>query len=185
MPKSPLTKLTYQKFAWSVLGFMVLVILWGAFVRATHSGAGCGSHWPLCNGTVIPFEPRIETVIEFIKADAWTHLEQARDRGDRYDVIILDPPKLAKSRGQIDAALRGYHGLNTLALQILEPGGLLATCSCSGLVTRIDFEGALAEAALSANRSLRIIESRGAAPDHPISVHCPESEYLKCALCLA
>ena len=65
MPKSPLTKLTYQKFAWSVLGFMVLVILWGAFVRATHSGAGCGSHWPLCNGTVIPFEPRIETVIEF------------------------------------------------------------------------------------------------------------------------
>ena len=123
--------------------------------------------------------------IEFIKADAWSHLEQARDRGDRYDVIVLDPPKLAKSRGQIDAALRGYHGLNTLALQLLEPGGLLATCSCSGLVTRVDFEGALAEVALSANRSLRIIESRGAAPDHPISISCPESEYLKCVLCLA
>ena len=65
MTKSLLTKLTFHKFAWGVLGFMVLVILWGAFVRATHSGAGCGSHWPLCNGTVIPFEPRIETVIEF------------------------------------------------------------------------------------------------------------------------
>ena len=123
--------------------------------------------------------------IEFAKSDAWSYLEQARDRGDRYDVIVLDPPKLAKSRGQVDAALRGYHGLNTLALQCLHPGGLLATCSCSGLVSREDFEGALAEAALSANRSLRIIESRGAAPDHPISVHCPESEYLKCVLCLA
>lgn len=65
MTKSLLTKLTFHKFAWLVLGFMVLVILWGAFVRATHSGAGCGSHWPLCNGEVIPFEPRIETVIEF------------------------------------------------------------------------------------------------------------------------
>lgn len=123
--------------------------------------------------------------IEFHKSDAWTFLEQARDRGERFNVIILDPPKLAKSRGQIDAALRGYHGLNTLALNVLEPGGLLATCSCSGLVTRDDFLGALAEAALSAERPLRIIESRGAAPDHPISVHCPESEYLKCVLCLA
>ncbi len=120
----------------------------------------------------------------FVKADAWTFLEQARKRGDRYDVVILDPPKLAKSRTQLDAALRGYHGLNSLALDVLEPGGLLATCSCSGLVQRMDFETVLAEAALSTNRPLRIIESRGAAPDHPISVHCPESGYLKCVLCL-
>lgn len=120
----------------------------------------------------------------FVKSDAWTFLEQARNRGDRYDVVILDPPKLAKARGQIDAALRGYHGLNTLALSVLEPGGLLATCSCSGLVSRMEFEGVLADAALSADRPLRIIYSRGAAPDHPVSVHCPESGYLKCVLCL-
>ncbi len=120
----------------------------------------------------------------FIKSDAWTYLEQARERGERYDVIILDPPKLAKARNQIDGALRGYHGLNKLALGLLEPGGLLATCSCSGLVTRDEFEGVLADAALSADRPLQIIESRGAAPDHPVSVHCPESAYLKCVMCL-
>ena len=120
----------------------------------------------------------------FVKADAWTFLEQARDRGDRFDVIILDPPKLAKARNQIDAALRGYHGLNSLALSVLEPEGLLATCSCSGLVSRHEFEDVLADAALSTNRPLRIIESRGAAPDHPVSIHCPESAYLKCVLCL-
>ncbi len=120
----------------------------------------------------------------FIKSDAWAYLEQARTRGERYDVIILDPPKLAKARNQIDGALRGYHGLNTLALDLLEPGGLLATCSCSGLVTREEFEGVLSDAALSADRPLKIIESRGAAPDHPVSVHCPESAYLKCVMCL-
>lgn len=120
----------------------------------------------------------------FVKSDAWTYLEQARQRGDRYDVVILDPPKLAKSRAQLAAALRGYHGLNSLALDVLEPGGLLATCSCSGLVQRMDFETVLAEAALSTDRPLRIIQSRGAAPDHPVSVHCPESGYLKCVLCL-
>ena len=121
----------------------------------------------------------------FVKSDAWTYLEQARQRGERYDVVILDPPKLAKARGQIDAALRGYHGLNTMALGVLELGGLLATCSCSGLVSRMEFEGVLTDAALSADRPLRIIDSRGAAPDHPVSVHCPESGYLKCILCLA
>lgn len=121
----------------------------------------------------------------FVKADAWTYLEQARTRGERYDVIILDPPKLAKARNQIDGALRGYHGLNTLALGMLEPEGVLATCSCSGLVTRDEFEGVLSDASLSADRPLQIIESRGAAPDHPVSVHCPESAYLKCVVCLA
>lgn len=120
----------------------------------------------------------------FVKSDAWTYLEQARDRGERFDVVILDPPKLAKARNQIDSALRGYHGLNTLALGVLEPNGVLATCSCSGLVSRNEFEGVLADAAISADRPLRLIESRGAAPDHPVSIHCPESAYLKCVLCL-
>ena len=120
----------------------------------------------------------------FVKSDAWAYLEQARDRGERFDVVILDPPKLAKARNQIDSALRGYHGLNTLALGVLEPNGVLATCSCSGLVSRNEFEGVLADAAISADRPLRLIESRGAAPDHPVSIHCPESAYLKCVLCL-
>lgn len=120
--------------------------------------------------------------ITLVKSDAWKYLEQAHDRGARYDVIILDPPKLAKSRNSVDSALRGYHGLNTLALKLLNPNGVLATCSCSGLVSRNEFENVLAEAALSSDRPLRIIETRGAASDHPISIHCPESEYLKCII---
>ncbi|RLS52288.1 MAG: class I SAM-dependent rRNA methyltransferase [Planctomycetota bacterium] len=123
--------------------------------------------------------------VTFEKADAYRFLEQAIQRGERYDVIVLDPPKMAKAREQIDSALRGYHGLNTLALRVLAEGGVLATCSCSGLIDRGQFESVLAEAALSANRRLRIIDSRGAAPDHPVSVHCPESAYLKCVLTLA
>ncbi len=123
--------------------------------------------------------------VTFQKADAYRFLEQAIERGDRYDVIVLDPPKMAKAREQIDSALRGYHGLNSLALRVLAEGGLLATCSCSGLVDRSQFESVLADAALSADRRLRIIDSRGAAPDHPVSVFCPESAYLKCVLALA
>src|ERR1700731_4669983 len=55
----------FRRFAWCVLAWNILVVLWGAYVRATGSGAGCGSHWPLCNGEVVPVAPRIETIIEF------------------------------------------------------------------------------------------------------------------------
>ena len=76
--------------------------------------------------------------------------------------------------------LRGYHGLNRMALELLESGGFLVTCSCTGHVSRAQFEEVLARAAQSARRRVQILEMRGPAPDHPVDANCPESAYLKC-----
>jgi 23S rRNA (cytosine1962-C5)-methyltransferase len=117
------------------------------------------------------------------RADAFQALERLRDAGEQFDSVVLDPPKLARTRAALPQALRAYHSLNRLAVSVLKPGGLLVTCSCSGLVTREDFEQTLADVAIQSGRTLRVLEARGAAPDHPISPFCPENEYLKCYFC--
>ena len=81
-------------------------------------------------------------------------------------------------------ALRGYRGLNELAVKCLEPGGILVTCSCTGRVTRAMFEGVLGGVEASTGRRIRIIENRGQAGDHPVSPTCPETGYLKCVVCV-
>lgn len=118
--------------------------------------------------------------IRFEKSDAFSALERLRDAGEKFDLVALDPPKLARHAKGVAEALRGYHSLNRLALDVLAPGGILVSCSCTGHVLREQFEDMLAQAASSARRSLQILEARGAAPDHPVSVHCPETGYLKC-----
>ncbi len=120
--------------------------------------------------------------IEFEKADVFKALEALNAAGRRFDAVVLDPPKLARHAQGAAEALRAYHSLNRLALGVLEPGGVLITCSCSGHVSREMFAGMLAEAAVSSGRSLQVLESRGAAPDHPVSVLCPETAYLKCCI---
>lgn len=117
------------------------------------------------------------------RSDGFKALERLRDAGEQFDTVILDPPKLARTRAALRQALRAYHSLNALAVSVLKPGGLLVTCSCSGLVTREDFELMLLDVAIQSGRALRILESRGAAADHPISPSCPENEYLKCYFC--
>ena len=119
----------------------------------------------------------------FEKSDAFKALEQLAADGERFDTVILDPPKLTRHRSGLNKALRGYFSLNRLAFDVLHPGGLLVTCSCSSLVSRKDFEHMLATVSLRANRPLQILESRGQAPDHPTSVHCLENNYLKCYVC--
>jgi 23S rRNA (cytosine1962-C5)-methyltransferase len=81
------------------------------------------------------------------------------------------------------AALKGYRRLNLAAIRVLAPGGILATCSCSGLVDRHAFLEVLGLVAEESGRSIQILEQRGQAPDHPVSAACPESDYLKCFLC--
>ncbi len=103
--------------------------------------------------------------------------------GETFDSVILDPPKLTRHRAGIVKALRGYHSLNELAVKVLRPGGILITCSCSGLVGRDDFVAMLADVSQRSARPIQILELRGQAPDHPISVHCLESGYLKCYIC--
>ncbi|MGE5193667.1 MAG: class I SAM-dependent rRNA methyltransferase [Deltaproteobacteria bacterium] len=120
--------------------------------------------------------------IRFEKSDAFKALEALRGAGERFDVVVLDPPKLARHSRGVPEALRGYHSLNRLAIEVLADDGILVTCSCTGYVEREMFENMLAEAALSAKRRLQILEARGAAADHPTSVTCRETDYLKCCI---
>ena len=97
--------------------------------------------------------------------------------------MVLDPPKFARSRGTVDEALRAYHRLNRLGVELLEPGGILVTCSCSGHVAREDFLLMLSGVAQQTRRDMQVLEQRGAAPDHPVAATCLETEYLKCFIC--
>jgi len=96
--------------------------------------------------------------------------------------VVLDPPRFARSRKGIPSALKGYSRLNEAAVNILAPGGILLTCSCSGRVTREDFQGVLAGVAARTGRSIQLLEVGGQAADHPVSASCPESSYLKAVL---
>jgi 23S rRNA (cytosine1962-C5)-methyltransferase len=118
--------------------------------------------------------------IRFEKGDAFKALEALRGAGERFDLVVLDPPKLARHARGVSEALRGYHSLNRLAMEVLADDGILVTCSCTGHVERSMFENMLAEAARSAKRRLQFLEVRGAAADHPTSVTCGETDYLKC-----
>lgn len=120
---------------------------------------------------------------EYLAGDAFQILRYYRDEGIQFDTIILDPPKFAHSRRDIDRATRGYKDLNWLALRIVRPGGVLATFSCSGLISAGLFQKVLFAAAVDANRHVQIIQPLGQAADHPIALTFPESAYLKGLLC--
>lgn len=119
----------------------------------------------------------------FEVADAFESLDELAARGERFGAVILDPPKFTRSRKNLNSALRAYHRINRMAVELLEPGGILVTCSCSGAVTREDFLLMLAGVAQQSRRDIQVLEQRGAAPDHPVSATCLESEYLKCFIC--
>ena len=105
-----------------------------------------------------------------------------KDHEETYDVVIVDPPALAKSRAKVGAALRAYRDLNARAMARVRPGGLLATSSCSGLVSAAAWRETLREGAHKAGKSLQIISQGSQAPDHPILAAMPETEYLKFAV---
>jgi 23S rRNA (cytosine1962-C5)-methyltransferase len=119
----------------------------------------------------------------FQVGDAFETLEQLRDSGQRFGAVILDPPRFARKRSGIDEALRAYHRLNRQAIEVLQPDGILVTCSCSGNVSRDDFFSMLFGVGQKTHREIQVLDERGAAPDHPVSVACPENEYLKCFIC--
>lgn len=118
--------------------------------------------------------------IEWIEGNAFDLMKDYASAGKQYDVIVLDPPAFAKSKKHLESALRGYKELNLRALKMLRPGGVLITCSCSFAVGEEDFLGMLTEAAQDAHRSVRILEKRTQAKDHPILLGVPETYYLKC-----
>jgi 23S rRNA (cytosine1962-C5)-methyltransferase len=123
--------------------------------------------------------------IEWIEANAFEILRDYSDAGRKYDTIVLDPPAFAKTKKNLETAIRGYKELNLRALKMLRPGGVLVTCSCSFHVAQPEFMQMLTDAARDAQRELRILETRAQSKDHPVVLSIPETFYLKCVIAVA
>ncbi|MBG0756541.1 class I SAM-dependent methyltransferase [Vibrio cidicii] len=119
----------------------------------------------------------------FLNADVFKLLREYRDQGTQFDVVIMDPPKFAESKAQLNGACRGYKDINMLAMQILRPGGTLLTYSCSGLMDQVLFQKIIADAAVDAGRSVKFVERFEQAADHPTDTAYPEGFYLKGFAC--
>jgi 23S rRNA (cytosine1962-C5)-methyltransferase len=133
--------------------------------------------------------------VKFVQADAFSYMREMIRNGRQFDVVVLDPPKLIRTRAEIDEGTRKHFALNRLAMRLVKPGGLLLSCTCAGLLSEAEFLDLLIAAsrqsgdeiepetetrsARYASRSMQIIGKSGAASDHPIIASCPETEYLK------
>ena len=120
---------------------------------------------------------------EFVRADVFKLLREYREQGEKFDVIIMDPPKFIENKGQLAGGCRGYKDINMLAMQLLNPGGTLLTYSCSGLMESGLFQKILADAALDAKRDVQFVEQFTQAADHPVLSTYPEGLYLKGFAC--
>lgn len=120
--------------------------------------------------------------VEFREANVFDALREMEAIGERFDTIVLDPPAFAKNRASLKSAVRGYKEINLRALKLLNPGGVLVTCTCSYHVSEELFLEVLTHAALDAHRRVQIIEKRAQATDHPVLVAMPETYYLKCVI---
>ncbi len=121
----------------------------------------------------------------FEAGDAFDYLETAHAQGERFDVVVLDPPAFAKSQGARGQALKAYRRLNTLGMQVLAPGGILVSCSCSGPVGMDDLFGAIGQSAQQLGRTMQVLETYRHSLDHPINLAMPETGYLKVVFCRA
>ncbi|HEY6287364.1 MAG TPA: class I SAM-dependent rRNA methyltransferase [Ktedonobacteraceae bacterium] len=120
---------------------------------------------------------------QFLVADVFDYLEQAQGVGEQFDVVVLDPPAFAKTQSARAQALKAYRRLNTLGMQVLRPGGILLTCSCSGVVGMDDLLGALSQSAQRLHRTVQLLETFTYGVDHPINLAMPETAYLKVVFC--
>ncbi|MCS7254412.1 MAG: class I SAM-dependent rRNA methyltransferase [Armatimonadota bacterium] len=119
-----------------------------------------------------------------IHSNVFSQLRRFRDDGEKFDVVILDPPKLATKKSTIGSACRGYKDINLLAMKLLKPNGVLVTFSCSGLISNDLFQKVIFSAAVDARRDVVIVERLKQARDHPVIASFPESEYLKGFVCI-
>ncbi|MDD4644964.1 MAG: class I SAM-dependent rRNA methyltransferase, partial [Bacteroidales bacterium] len=120
-----------------------------------------------------------------MEADVFQAIRKFRAENRQFDLIILDPPKFVESRNQIDKGARAYKDINMIAMQLLKPGGLLFTFSCSGHMEDALFQKIVADAAIDAHRELKILRWLSQAPDHPVIASFPEGKYLKGLMCYA
>ncbi len=122
------------------------------------------------------------TNLRFREADVVNSLAGYQASGRRFDTIVIDPPAFAKSRGQVEAATRAYHDLNRRALNLLNPGGVLISCSCSQNMSEASLLEVIAQASVETGRTLRVLDRRAQALDHPVLLTVPETLYLKCLI---
>jgi 23S rRNA (cytosine1962-C5)-methyltransferase len=123
------------------------------------------------------------TNLTFVREDIFRQLDLLVDAGERFGLVVLDPPKFARARNAVEEALRGYRRLQSQALKLLEPDGILVVCCCSGLIDMTMLENLLAQLAVEERREIQILQRGVQAADHPVAVTCPESNYLKCLIC--
>lgn len=123
------------------------------------------------------------TKAQFVRDDVFKLLRRYRDEGEKFDLIVMDPPKFVENKNQLNGACRGYKDINMLAMQLLNPGGILLTFSCSGLMATDLFQKIIADAALDAQRDVQFIEQFRQAADHPVIASYPEGLYLKGFAC--
>ena len=121
--------------------------------------------------------------IKFTQADIFAWLRDLLPTGNRFDVVVLDPAKMTRDREEIDLALKKYFDMNRLALMAVAPGGILLTCSCTGLISEETFLETIRRSAWQAGRSVQIIKLAGAGGDHPFLAHVQEGRYLKAVFC--
>ena len=120
---------------------------------------------------------------QFLVADVFDYLEQAQGAGEQFDVVVLDPPAFAKTQSARAQALKAYRRLNTLGMQVLRPGGILLTCSCSGVIGMNDLLGVLSQSAQRLQRTVQLLETFSYGVDHPLNLAMPETAYLKVVFC--
>lgn len=161
-------------------GFGVWALKGGAVSVTNVEASGSALELARCNAVLNGFGG---SQIEYVEGDVFQILRRYRDSRRQFDVIILDPPKFASSRAQIDRAAAGYKDINLLAFKLLRPGGLLFTFSCSGAITAELFQKIVAGAALDAGREAQIVQRLSQAGDHPVALNFPEGEYLKGLVC--
>ncbi len=150
--------------------------------RGAASVTGVDSSQPALDAAAANAAANNIVSMDYIREDCFDALNRLVESGEKYDAVVLDPPRFAGSRHQIDSAMRAYRRLNSLAVDLLPPGGILVTCSCSGRVSRADFLNMLLDVGRRRRRDLIVLESLGPASDHPVAVSCPESNYLKCII---
>jgi 23S rRNA (cytosine1962-C5)-methyltransferase len=174
----------YVRTGARVLDVFSYVGAWG--VRAAHSGARevlCVDSSAAALELAASNAERNKTHVAVVKGDAFDVLEDLRKKGDRFDLVVVDPPAFAKRKKDLPKGLAAYKRLNQLAMQIIADDGILVSCSCSYHVSPEDLQDAIAKAAKAADKHLQILEMGGQAPDHPVHPAIAETRYLKAYFC--
>ncbi|MEO1996086.1 MAG: class I SAM-dependent rRNA methyltransferase [Planctomycetaceae bacterium] len=161
-------------------GFSLAALVHG---QATHVMAVDSSEAALRTAAANAELNEVSSRLQLEQGDVFHTLERLVAEEQQFNTVVIDPPKMARHRRGVSQALKGYQRLNRSALALLPQGGILVTCTCSGLVDSTAFEAMLAAVAVNSNRRLQVLESRRAAADHPVATNCPENDYLRCYIC--